>query len=320
MKRSTPKISIISPVYNAEPYIVKCLDSILAQTFESWELILVDDGSLDRSGILCDEYATKDSRIVVIHKKNEGVGAARQTGMDNATGEYIIHVDPDDWVEPDMLEQLYQKAKENEFDIVICDYFVDYVDRHVRVSQQPASLTASDVLYDLFHRLHGSLCNKLARRACYTAHGVRFVPGIDYCEDVLIWVQLLQHNLKIAYLPQAFYHYVQHSGSITSFCTPRFYDNAIRYVGVLRQLLPNSFSSIINKVEVVHHFAAWQDGVISSKEFHSSTNLSKICCCKIPVRNKCACLLAYAQCDRLARRILSLNIHMRRHIDENCNV
>ena len=126
------------------------MDSILAQTFESWELILVDDGSLDRSGILCDEYATKDSRIVVIHKKNEGVGAARQTGMDNATGEYIIHVDPDDWVEPDMLEQLYQKAKENEFDIVICDYFVDYVDRHVRVSQQPASLTASDVLYDLF--------------------------------------------------------------------------------------------------------------------------------------------------------------------------
>ena len=103
MKRSTPKISIISPVYNAEPYIVKCLDSILAQTFESWELILVDDGSLDRSGNICDEYAAKDSRIVVIHKKNEGVGAARQTGMDNATGEYIIHVDPDDWVESDML-------------------------------------------------------------------------------------------------------------------------------------------------------------------------------------------------------------------------
>ena len=190
----------------------------------------------------------------------------------------------------------------------------------MRVSQQPASLTASDVLYDLFHRLHGSLWNKLARRTCYTTHNVRFVPGIDYCEDVLIWVQLLQHDLKIAYLPQAFYHYVQHSGSITSHCTSRFYDNAKRYVGVLRLLLPNSFSSIINKVEVVHHFAAWQDGVISSKEFRSLTNLSTICCCKIPVRNKCACLLTYAQCDRLARMVLSLNIHLRRHIDENCNV
>lgn len=309
-----PAISVIVPVFNMETLLSRCLDSLLAQTFGDFEVLIVDDGSTDRSPRICDDYANRDSRVKVLHKKNGGVASARQTGMDNAIGEYIIHVDPDDWVESDMLEQLYQKAKENEADIVICDYFVDYVDRHVRVSQQPASLTASDVLYDLFHRLHGSLCNKLARRACYTTHNVRFVPGIDYCEDVLIWVQLLQHDLKIAYLPQAFYHYVQHSGSITSHCTSRFYDNAKRYVGVLRQLLPNSFSSIINKVEVVHHFAAWQDGVISSKEFRSLTNLSTICCCKIPVRNKCACLLTYAQCDRLARRILSLNIHLRRRL------
>lgn len=125
MKDITPKISIISPVYNAERYIVKCLDSILVQTFQDWELILVDDGSSDKSGVICDEYAARDSRVIVIHKENGGVGAARQTGLDAVTGEYVIHADPDDWVEPTMLQELYAKAVAEAADVVICDYYVD---------------------------------------------------------------------------------------------------------------------------------------------------------------------------------------------------
>lgn len=94
----THVISIICPVYNAQKFIKKCLNSIVQQTFKDWELILVDDGSPDDSGVICDEYAATDERIKVIHKKNGGVSSARQSGLEAASGEYVIHVDPDDWI------------------------------------------------------------------------------------------------------------------------------------------------------------------------------------------------------------------------------
>lgn len=120
-----PKVSIIIPVYKAESYLHRCIDSILAQTFADWELLLIDDGSPDRSGDICDEYAVKDKRIRVYHKKNGGVSSARQKGLDMARGEYVIHVDPDDWVEPSMLTELFAKAKAENADMVICDFYLD---------------------------------------------------------------------------------------------------------------------------------------------------------------------------------------------------
>lgn len=123
MKR--PQVTIIMPVYKAEATIRKSLDSILAQTLGDWELVIVDDGSPDSSGSVCDEYAQRDSRITVIHQQNGGVSAARQAGLDMAKGEYVIHVDPDDWVEPEMLDELYKKAKSDDADMVICDFISD---------------------------------------------------------------------------------------------------------------------------------------------------------------------------------------------------
>ena len=163
-----PKISIIVPVYKAEKYLNRCVDSILAQTFTDWELLLIDDGSPDRSGEICDEYAKKDSRIRVIHKENGGVSSARQRGQDEACGEYTIHVDPDDWVEPTMLEELYQKAKDDNADMVICDYYTNESSLQNYIKQQPTKLDTNVVLYELFQQLHGSCCNKLVSRACYS--------------------------------------------------------------------------------------------------------------------------------------------------------
>ena len=120
-----PKVSVIVPIYKAEKYINRCIDSILAQTFTDWELLLIDDGSPDRSGEICDEYAENDPRIRVFHKANGGVSSARQMGQEEAVGEYTIHVDPDDWVEPTMLEELYAKAEADDADMVICDFFLD---------------------------------------------------------------------------------------------------------------------------------------------------------------------------------------------------
>ena len=97
-----PKVSVIVPIYKAESYLYKCIDSLLTQTLADIEILLIDDGSPDGSGMICDEYARKDSRVKVFHKSNGGVASARQCGLDHACGEYVIHADPDDWVESDI--------------------------------------------------------------------------------------------------------------------------------------------------------------------------------------------------------------------------
>ena len=115
-------ISVIVPVYNVEKYLRQCLDSVLAQTYRELEIILVDDGSTDGSGAICDEYATRDSRIKVVHQQNGGLSSARNAGLDLATGEYVAFVDSDDYIHETMLELLYQALVENNADTVICNF------------------------------------------------------------------------------------------------------------------------------------------------------------------------------------------------------
>ena len=108
--KTSPTISVIVPVYNAEKYLHRCIDSVLAQTYKDFELLLIDDGSKDSSGTICDEYAAQDARVKVFHKENGGVSSARNVGLDHARGEWIMHLDGDDWIEHDMLERLIQKG------------------------------------------------------------------------------------------------------------------------------------------------------------------------------------------------------------------
>lgn len=202
-----PQISIIVPIYNVEQYLQSCLDSIIAQTYKDWELLLVDDGSLDKSGVICDEYAKKDVRIRVFHKENGGVSSARQKGQDEARGEYTIHVDPDDWIEPSMLEDLYVKAEKENAELVICDYFVNEGSQQYYIKQKPTKLDNKVVLRELFQQLHGSCCNKLVKRACYSGK-VNFPKGINCCEDLIWCIQVLKCKPKISYINKAYYHYM----------------------------------------------------------------------------------------------------------------
>lgn len=242
------KISIICPVYKAENYLHQCVDSILAQTFTDWELILVDDGSPDSSGEICDKYANQDRRIRTIHKQNEGVSVARQTGLEAAHGEYVIHVDSDDWVEPNMLEELYKKAKQDDADIVICDYFNNIGTKQTICRQCPSSLEPKQVLIELFQQLHGSCCNKLARRVCYKQYGIEFPRGINYCEDLFTWVQFLSHKeVKVAYLNKAFYHYFDNPESITRSYQRSQYETRCEFVKRLEKVLPTELRSTILK-------------------------------------------------------------------------
>lgn len=243
-----PEVSIIVPVYKAEKYLNRCVDSILAQTFTDWELLLIDDGSPDRSGEICDEYAKKDFRIRVIHKENGGVSSARQRGLDEAVGEYTIHVDSDDWVEPNMLEELYKKAKQDDADIVICDYFNNIGTKQTICRQCPSSLEPKQVLIELFQQLHGSCCNKLARRVCYKQYGIEFPRGINYCEDLFTWVQFLSHKeVKVAYLNKAFYHYFDNPESITRSYQRSQYETRCEFVKCLEKVLPTELRTTILK-------------------------------------------------------------------------
>lgn len=277
---NSAEISIIVPVYKAEQWIHRCIDSLRRQTFSDIEIILVDDGSPDSCGRICDEYAAVDNRIKVIHKQNEGVAVARQAGTDLARGEYIIHADPDDWVEPDMLEQLYAKAKGTGADVTICDYYENKNNEQIYVIQNPGSIKPHDVMCELFHRLHGSLWNKLAKRACYIKYNLQFTPGINYCEDVLIWVQLLQHpEVKVAYLNKAFYHYNQDNvDSLVHRLSSDMMKTRLKYLDKLEIILPKADKYIARNKKVKFYLVLWRlkfynDRDILSKHIKNKTIL-----------------------------------------------
>ena len=204
---ASPKVSVIVAVFQAVKTLRRCLDSIKNQTMTEWECLLVDDGSSDGSGKMCDEYASADARFRVIHKPNEGGGIARQTGIDSAKGDYVIFADADDWVEPDWLEKLYGKISTDEADMAICDY--------ERISSNhteywigcPGSLDKDEYLRGLLAgHFWGALWNKLVKRDCYRLY-VSIPPHMDYWEDLYITCQLLTKEIKITYVPQMLYHY-----------------------------------------------------------------------------------------------------------------
>ena len=206
----TPSISVIIPVYKAEKYLHRCVDSFLKQTFSDFEVLLIDDGSPDNSGKICDAYSVQDKRIKVFHKVNGGVSSARQYGLDHAEGEYVIHADPDDWVEPTMLEELYQNVVQNNSDMVICDFVFEYGRKNAQtIHQNFTSLNHIDVLKKIFQLMLGSCCNKLVRIKYLKENDIKFPTQIFFGEDLFVNACLLSMNIKITYVPKAFYHYDQ---------------------------------------------------------------------------------------------------------------
>ena len=205
----TPSISVIIPVYKAEKYLHRCVDSFLKQTFSDFEVLLIDDGSPDNSGKICDAYSVQDKRIKVFHKANGGVSSARQYGLDHAEGKYVIHADPDDWVEPTMLEELYQNAVQNNSDMVICDFIFEYGNNKQIVYQNFKTLDHVYILKKIFQQMYGSCWNKLVKTACLRNNNIRF-PLEIYCgEDLFVNACLLSLNIKITYVAKALYHYDQ---------------------------------------------------------------------------------------------------------------
>lgn len=263
----SPKISIIIPIYNAEHSLPKMLNSILKQTFCDFEVLLINDGSTDSSGTICNNYTSEDKRFKVIHKKNAGVSAARQTGLENAQGEYIIHADADDWIEPTMLEELYNKAIKENADVVICDFYTNNGNIEKYVKQQPNGLDHISILHGLFQQLHGSCWNKLVSRICYNKYSIKFTAGINHCVDLLTWIQLYQYPIKTAYRPKAFYHYIMNDNSITHNFTRQTYEmRCMFYRELCKSLTINGFESDKRRMRLSILAEGYMYKVISNRE------------------------------------------------------
>lgn len=211
----SPQISIIIPIYNVERYLRQCIDSILAQTFTEFELLLIDDGSPDGCPAICDEYAGKDARVRVFHKQNGGVTSARNKGLDNANGNWIIYIDGDDWIEPTYVEELYNAAINNEADIAICGFRFVYEDGS-SVIEHPTIW--DDNKQSSLNRYIASIwttaCGSIQKLSLYKDNSIRSPKNISYCEDFHLMVRLCYFADKVVSIDSPLYNYRQQSSSI----------------------------------------------------------------------------------------------------------
>ncbi len=256
-----PEISVIVPVYNVSPYLSRCVESILAQTFPSFELILVDDGSTDGSAVLADEWPGRDERIRVFHQANAGVSVARNLGLEKAKGRFICFVDADDWVYPSYLEALYAALPEGEAEAegLVIEGFrevtpqgeaagegISLADRHWH-KDDFAALFRREALSRL-----GYSCSKLYVRSLLDRCGIRFTEGIHCCEDLLFMLEYLLHADYVVFGSARHYVYVKYpsslSRSINSFSSEyrcfAVYHALARRIGQQFGLAPADLSSL----------------------------------------------------------------------------
>lgn len=218
---NNPKISIIVPVYKAEKYLRRCLDSIQQQTFTDWECILVDDGSPDKSGAICDEYASKDSRFRVFHKENGGVSSARNLGLDNAKGEWITFSDADDWLSVDAFENYLKAAADECADVIKAGYTYHRPDGTInpRTCKLTIIVSGGTSMLDTMERTRyfGYLWNSLFRKSVINES--RFAKNISWCEDHLFSLICYKKSRKIKFCPFNAYNYRESVGESLSFPT-----------------------------------------------------------------------------------------------------
>ena len=220
------KISVIIPIYNMEKLLNRSLDSVMNQSYQNLEIVLVDDGSIDNSGTICDEYAQKDKRIIVIHKKNEGVAQARIDGFNRSSGELVTFIDSDDYVDLNYIEKLVSPFEQNEIDLSICNYsnvtngIISHVDRPVKgllVGEQIKKMISSRYLFDTRLGMAGIplfLVTKMIKRE-FVLDALLYARGLWMCEDQVASFHIVTHIKAMFVLSDPIYYYVKHEGQAT---------------------------------------------------------------------------------------------------------
>ena len=213
----SPQISVIIPVYNVERYLRQCLDSVVGQTYRNLEILIVDDGSMDGSGDICDEYKEKDERVKVFHTDNHGLSAARNYALDRSHGDYIAFIDSDDWFELNALERFITTAQNTGADIVACQFYQEYKNTTIEPSGfdtgfvvEGQAVLASMILD---HKLTEDVWNKFYKAELFNS--IRYPEGMIF-EDKATTYKLLQKAEKLAYTPAPLIHYRNREGSLSN--------------------------------------------------------------------------------------------------------
>ena len=236
------KISIIIAVYNCEKYIEACVRSLFEQTLNDIEYVFVNDATPDNSITVLEkvieDYPTRKPFIKIISlEKNGGVSNARKTGIENATGEYVIHADSDDWVDKDMYERLYLKAKETDADIIGCNFRHEYTDKQYVFRQQYSDSKEENISRLINGRIFPSLCTSLTRRSLIEDNKITFPVGLNMGEDLFFNLQLYLHAKKIVSIDWAPYHYRHTEDSSCMQRTRRSIDSDIAIAGLIEKLM-----------------------------------------------------------------------------------
>lgn len=237
----SPQVSVIIPVYNAARYLSRCCESLFGQTMSDMEYVFVDDASTDGSGeVILQVLANFPGRIhqvrLLTHDVHKGVGSARQLGLEIARGEYIIHCDSDDWVEPTMYEQLYTKAKTSQADVVACGYVVEY-SNGAKTSQVSAlSIQTEDIPFSISPQT-GAMWNKLVRRQLILENQLQFPANISWGEDLCFSLQTLLLSSKTERVDLPLYHYVQQEDSLTHDINPSLVQDLLKCGNVIEHFL-----------------------------------------------------------------------------------
>lgn len=262
-----PLISVIVPVYNVENYLRKCLESIINQTYKNLEIILIDDGSTDNSGKICDEYAAKDNRIKLIHKPNGGLSDARNAGLEIAKGEYIGFVDSDDWLELNAYEIMLGAIFKNDFDIAICGYVVEFKNKKIMRALDSNTLIGNEkILNTLFYNKNfpNAVWCKLYKREIFRK--LRFPVGKIY-EDMLIKFDILKNSTKIIIISEILYHYRQRENSIMHHVN---IDKSIEKINVCKDIIKkvqneNKTVELAAYAQLYKHYVYMIDDILTLK-------------------------------------------------------
>lgn len=251
---SSPIISVIVPVYQAETTLRRCLNSILSQTFNDFEVLLVNDGSTDHSGEICDEYAKKDARVRYFEKTHSGVSDTRQMGLDSAVGDYVIHCDSDDWIEPTMLYNLYKTAKETGSELVVCDYIEEGVD-FFHHKEFPNGYDSSMDICEQVMSLSYCVWNKLILRSFIVENALKFPPSLCFAEDMDFSLRFLNFHPKTSYVNYPLYHYNRkNEGSLSSNISIECFKSHKMVIDGLQDALNIFLAKKLesNKIDILH--------------------------------------------------------------------
>lgn len=238
-------VSIIIPVYNTGEYLHKCIQSVLNQSLKNIELIIIDDGSTDNSGNICDEYAKKDHRVTVIHKKNEGVSIARDAGIMSAKGEYIGFVDSDDWIDKTMYEDMYNKAKEKNCGIVMCDARTIYDEKESEADtiiqlNQSVLLDKKNIHPSLLTEVAGSAWRCIYNRELLHGNNILFPAGLKFSEDRIFNIYAFGYTEKVYYMKTSYYNRYIRKGSAVN----KYYDKMMDIVLDARERIMNAIDIV----------------------------------------------------------------------------